>query len=465
MDSFDNDKPKPRRWVDIPSDSDDDLPIMRNPNFSIPAPIVDPDDSYNGPPVASCCDSNKGLNEMLKKKCTATDDEDANMSPKTEDGDKVITPDGTDSKSTSAPSDFSNLCNTIRSEKSEEESRRWNSNFITGNKFCPPPQGPVLPSAQQQACTASSTYASRFFGTFPIAEKPGKAATSGNAATLHSATEFFPTLTTNVKLVEQVKRQLSVCSTEINKPKRKRRAKKKNGEIQEEAMTQPTTKDAEEAASSDTPPKRKGRVPAADEPDGKPETKDQDQADPKTKAPRKRKAVVEKEKCEETTDKPVTVMKAKNSRKKDADNENKNVQPGAPRQGKEEMTEADRDVRAEQRLREVEKMLESEEYRRYTHCASVTDPEQPDHTISLSKREWKYKFEQWRRCIKLKGGRLLEQDRLDAERAGVDGGGSSSSLSSCSPKGLEPEASSSSSTPKSPKRKASKKTKGVGIQA
>jgi len=99
MDSFDNDKPKPRRWVDIPSDSDDDLSLMRNPRFSTPAPIVDPDDSYNGPPVASCCDSNKGLNEMLKKKCTAADDEDANMCPKTEHGDKAITPDGTDSKS------------------------------------------------------------------------------------------------------------------------------------------------------------------------------------------------------------------------------------------------------------------------------------------------------------------------------------------------------------------------------
>jgi len=342
---------KPRRWADIPSDSDEEFKLC-------PPPLRNLDDSYNGPPASNCGDSNSGLNAALKEKCSAT--EDRMVPDGAVKGDKILTPDGdeevvTDSKSTSEPSDFGFLYSTIQSEKSEHEQ--------------------AMSSDSQYTMTSS---ASGCFGMFPV-------------ASLRSATEFYPTLSSSVIVLDNMKRQLSVCS-ETGKPKRKHRRKAKKTASSEASK-------AEDAASL-----RVKSGPDSAVPQASPSGSGSPEGATTSSEPKARSVAPMKVKKSEKVDRPSTTKAGKKGRSsRRRDEENVNVQPQAPRASAKEEVEVDWEARALQRIREVEKILDSDEYERYMPCALVSDPTQPDPSSRLGKREWKYQLEKWRRCVKWKG--------------------------------------------------------------
>jgi len=334
-----------RRWSDITSDSSDDEVGL------CPPPIQNLDDSYNGPPASNCGDSNSGLNAALKEKCSAA-------------GEDKVEEETTDSKSTSEPSDFGFLANTIRSEKYEQELMLHESQF--------------RPSFSSQDTRTSSS--SGCFGMFPVAN-------------FRSVTEFYPTLSSSVMVVDNMKRQLSVCS-ETGKPKRKHRRKsKKTADVPD------PINGGEVPAASGSWPDPGPQAPAEASKPGH-ETKTQ------PNGPMKRK---KSEKIDENPSITPSVMKKRRGKAQDEENDKDQLESRSAAEKKDEV-EVDWDVRAKQRIEEVQKILESEEYKRYIACALVSDPTQPDPCSRLGKRVWKFQLEKWRRCVKKGGGKLPTND-------------------------------------------------------
>lgn len=281
--------PGHRRWADFSSDSE-----CSRPNPPIAGPLTAIDDSYNGPPLSTCDDSNTGLNAEMKK-CVAKDI-DAEEIKEQESVQR-------------GPSDFSFLCENDK--------------------------------ASSEGCSSSG------FPRFSALRTP---------TPIRPVAEFYPTGSTSV----------FVGTGGYNKRKRESwsECKKRGHKAADQHSESTRTEDA--STTTDAPDDRRKKVKTA----------------PRSKSSRST--------C---------------SDKSDREREQNLLDKKAEKRLKQEQEQAavDWEVRRQQRIRDVQKIQQTEEYARYCKRALVSDPREPDPDSRIGKRVWKFELERWRRVVHDKG--------------------------------------------------------------